>query len=173
MGRLRQAMIRVGVSLALSTGALALLGTGVAHAAGPDPEGTIYVADYETSSIDIFAPGATGNVAPERVISGALTGLAGPADVKVDSAGDVYSSNFNNGTITEYAPGAGGNVAPIKTIGGSNTGLTNNDDMSLAPDGTLYVGNDVQWHRQRVRTWCEWECNADPVALGLEHRVWQ
>ena len=69
MGRLSQLALGGGASLLLSAGVLPLLGEGVAHAAGPDPEGTIYVADFEANAIDVFAPGSTGNVAPERVIS--------------------------------------------------------------------------------------------------------
>lgn len=126
------------------TGALALLLTGVAllgpgvAAANPDPTGTIYVADYANNTIDVFAAGASGNVAPIRQITGSVSG---PADVAVDANGDVYSSNFNNNTITVYAPGASGAATPIRTIGGTNTGLCENDDISVAPDGTLYVGS--------------------------------
>jgi hypothetical protein len=123
---------------------VAAIGLGMfatAALANPDPVGTEYVANYGANAILVFAPGANGNVAPIRTISGPGTGISGPADVAVDAAGDVYSSNYNNSTITEYAPGASGNATPIKTIGGSNTGLASNDDMSLAPDGTLYVGN--------------------------------
>lgn len=113
--------------------------------AAPDPTGTLYVSDAGTNSIDVFAPGATGNVAPIRTIAGAATGLNAPADVKVDAAGDVFAVNSaeNGGSpsITEYGPGASGNVAPICTIQGSNTGLALPDDMSLATDGTMYVGN--------------------------------
>jgi hypothetical protein len=112
-----------------------------AQAAGPDPVGTIYVADFGANAIDVFAPGANGNVAPVRTIAGPTTELGGPADVAVDSAGHVYSSNFSTGTITEYAPGASGDAAPINTISGAATGLSQNDDMSLAADGTLFVGN--------------------------------
>lgn len=115
--------------------------TAISQAAGPDPAGTIYVADYAANAIDVFAPGTNGNVAPLRRIVGESTGLSGPADVAVDSAGDVYSSNFNNDTITEYAPGASGNAAPIRTIGGALTKLANNDDMSVATNGEIYAGN--------------------------------
>jgi hypothetical protein len=118
-------------------------GAAPAYAAGPDPQGTIYVADNGTSSIDVFAPGSNGNVAPERVISGPDTGLNGPGDVKVDANGDVYVSNFSGDSITEYAPGASGDASPICTISGSNTGLDANDDMSVEADGTLVVGNFV------------------------------
>jgi hypothetical protein len=137
-GRGRQALVVMIAACGLTLGM-----TGISQAAGPDPVGTIYVADYAASAIDVFAPSANGNVAPLRSISGSLTGVAGPADVAVDPSGDVYSSNFNTNTITEYAPGASGNVAPIRTIAGSLTDLEFNDDMSLAANGTLYVGNDT------------------------------
>jgi hypothetical protein len=134
------------LAVTLAASALTLCMTGVSDAAGPDPAGTIYVADYAASAIDVFAPSTNGNVAPIRSISGPLTGIDGPGDVAVDSSGDVYSSNFNDDTITEYAPGASGNVAPIRTIAGPLTGLEANDDMSLAANGTLYVGNDIGGH---------------------------
>lgn len=117
------------------------LTTEVALAKSPDPQGTVYVADYETNAINVFPPGTNGNVTPERVIQGADTGLDGPADVKVDASGVVYASNFYGDTITEYAPGASGDAKPICTIAGSNTNLDENDDMSLEPNGTLVVGN--------------------------------
>jgi sugar lactone lactonase YvrE len=113
-----------------------------ASALSPDPTGTIYVADAGTNSLDVFAPGANGNVAPVRTISGLATGLDEPGDVKVDAAGDLYTANFLADTVTEYAPGASGNASPICTISGSNPGLDRPDDISLAPDGTLYVGNN-------------------------------
>ncbi len=130
------------MSLAISIAAVPLvMGSMVASAKGPDPQGTIYVADYGRNSIDVFGPGAHGNVAPKRVLQGPSTMISGPADVAVDPAGHVYVSDFNSNAITEYAPGASGNAAPIRTIQGPKTELSNNDDMSLAPDGTLYVGN--------------------------------
>ena len=134
----------VTVSLLLSIVMVPVIGAQSAGAAGADPVGTTYVSDESAHSIDVFAPGTNGNVAPLRSISGSLTGLGpgfGPDDVKVDAAGDVFSSNFSGDSITEYAPGASGNVAPICTISGSNTGLDSNDDISIAPDGTIYVGN--------------------------------
>src|SRR5205814_1168460 len=73
-------------------------------AAGPDPVGTIYVADNPTGAIDVFAPGANGNVAPIRRI----TGLRGPGDVAVDSAGDLYATTgttTGEGAIVEFGPG--------------------------------------------------------------------
>lgn len=130
-----------GCCLALATVAVPLWGNAPAYAAGPDPQGTIYVADDGTNAVDVFAPGSNGNVAPERVISGPDTGINEPGDVKVSPSGDVYVSNFGGDSITEYAPGASGDASPICTISGPNTGLDENDDMSLEADGTLVVGN--------------------------------
>jgi hypothetical protein len=132
--------VRSAGTLAIAVG-LCAVNTGVAAAAGPDPQGTVYVADYATNAIDVFAPGSNGNVAPERVISGPDTGINGPGDVKVDPAGDVWVSNFNSDSLTEYAPGASGDATPTCTIQGANTGLDENDDVSLLPDGTVVVGN--------------------------------
>jgi hypothetical protein len=72
----------------------------------------------------VFAPGASGNVAPVATLTGSKTGLANPFGVVVDAAGRVAVMNGGGAnTVTEYAPGASGNVAPIATIAGSNTGL--------------------------------------------------
>ena len=146
MRRIKTTSLYLAICLLISMVIVPVLGTQAASAAGPDPQGTIYVADYGSNAIDVFAPGSNGNVAPERVIEGADTGINGPGDVKVDSDGDVWVSNFAAGdgignSITEYAPGASGDTTPICTISGSNTGLYANDDMSIEPDGTLVVGN--------------------------------
>ena len=127
-------------ALVLSAVAVPLVGTGNANAV-PDSQGTIYVADYGSNAIDVFAPGSSGNVAPERVISGSNTGLNNPGDVKVDAAGDVYAVNFTGNSIVEFAPQASGNATPICTLSGSNTGINTPDDMSLEADGTIVVGN--------------------------------
>jgi hypothetical protein len=124
----------------LAASGLTLGMTGISQAAGPDPVGTIYVANDNPDAALVFAPGSNGDAIPERTITGPNTGLGGePADIKVDSAGDIFVSNFGIGTITEYAPGASGDATPICTLGGSNTGLGENDDMSLEADGTLVV----------------------------------
>jgi len=73
-------------------------------------------------SVTEYAPGAAGNAAPIVTISGAGTGLSGPADVTLDPAGDLFVANAN-GSVTEYAKGADGDVAPIAAISGAATGL--------------------------------------------------
>ena len=143
MGRVLRLSLGAGASLVLCAGVLLpLADSGVAGAAGPDPQGTIYVTDWGANAIDVFAPGSNGNATPERVIEGSNTGIDVPGDVKVTPAGDLWISNAEGDSISEFASGASGNVAPIDTISGSNTGFDAPDDISIAPDGTLYVGND-------------------------------
>ena len=158
-----------------------MLGTQAASAAGADPQGTVYVADYGPNASTSSLPGSNGNVAPERVIQGADTGINGPGDVKVDADGDVWVSNFAEGdgvgnSITEYAPGASGDALPICTISGSNTGLYENDDMSLEPDGTLVVGNILDssgdgGNGGRVRTGILRQRRRPRKRSGVQHRL--
>lgn len=95
-----------------------------------DAAGNLYVASETaaitgnapvyTGSILVFAPGATGNVAPIRTISGASTTLGRLGGVKLDSAGNVYvvaeSATGTNLTVAKFAAGATGNVAPVSSF---------------------------------------------------------
>ncbi len=165
-GRIQAALRYVVACLLMSVVFLPLLEVQPASAASPDPQGTVYVADSGVDAIYVFAPGSSGNVAPERVIQGVDTDINEPGDVKVDAAGDIWVSNFFGDSITEYAPGASGDAAPICTISGSNTGLDENDDMSLEPDGTLVVGNftDLAADGGSVEVFAPGSCgNVSPV----------
>jgi hypothetical protein len=95
-----------------------------------DAVGDIYVASAAQNgpgaqSVNVFAPGATGNVVPIRTISGAFTGLSEPIGLALDPTGNLYVVNQAGGNtaVDVFAPLANGNVAPIQTIAGSNTGL--------------------------------------------------
>jgi sugar lactone lactonase YvrE len=46
-----------------------------------DAKGTLYTANWGANSINVYAPGATGNVVPLRIISGAKTKLAHPGSI--------------------------------------------------------------------------------------------
>jgi hypothetical protein len=79
-------------------------------------------------AILVFAPGATGNVAPARTIAGpsALPSTDSFASVAVAPDGTIFAasqatSNPQNPKILVFAPGANGNVAPIRTITGPTT----------------------------------------------------
>jgi hypothetical protein len=101
-----------------------------------DSKGYVYVANFSTltkpngpcqfegtgsggGEILVFAPGATGNVAPVRKISGSATRIDYATAVAVDSAGTLYvgQTNINSGNgadskVLRFAPGASGDVAP-------------------------------------------------------------
>jgi YD repeat-containing protein len=94
-------------------------------------------------AVEVFAPGATGNVAPVRTITGSATGLNillssysqhafgvhGIETVAVDAASNIYvaeygSQSIANAQLEEFAPGANGNVPPAAVLGGPLTSLT-------------------------------------------------
>ncbi len=104
-----------------------------------DANNNIYVVSGTTTkkggtldSVNVYAAGANGNVAPIRTISGPNTRLTNPDGVAVGADGTTYVANYGtvehgyevNPKITVYAAGANGNVAPIRTIHGAATMLS-------------------------------------------------
>ncbi len=97
-----------------------------------DPEnGELFVYNYSptqnTQQISIFRRGASGNVAPRRVISGSNTMIGPPGQltnkIAVSNDGRLFVAEANN-TILVFAPGARGNVAPSQIITDSTLGGT-------------------------------------------------
>lgn len=102
----------------------------------------LYVANYSSNSVTVYAAGTLGNVAPIQNISGGATGLQGPSGVAVDAMGNIYVSNDTGQSITVYSAGANGNAAPIQTISGSYTGLDDPSGIALNPvNSDVYVQN--------------------------------
>jgi hypothetical protein len=84
---------------------------------------TSFVTDPDhPSSITVYNRTDSGNVAPKRTISGALTKLAQPIGLAVDTVKDEVLVG-NEGSITVYGRTANGNVAPKRTIEGNLTEL--------------------------------------------------
>jgi hypothetical protein len=88
-----------------------------------DGAGNLYVNCYCEGAPAIleFSPTADGNVAPIRVISGALTSIY-VGGITVDAAGNIYHStttNYVTQSVMKFSPDASGNVAPdsILTVG--------------------------------------------------------
>jgi sugar lactone lactonase YvrE len=77
-----------------------------------DSSGTLYVADYEASTIDVFAASANGDVAPTRQI----TGVPEASGLWLDSSGDIWVGEAEDGTILEFANSANGAATPLATI---------------------------------------------------------
>jgi len=124
-----------------------------------DTAGKIYVtnrggmAPDGADSITVYAPGASGDVAPIAIISGPKTRLKLPQGIAVDSDGKIYVANDGNeeevepdadrfdqrprpdpaDSITVYAPGSSGNVAPLARINGPRTGLGHPMGIAVGP----------------------------------------
>jgi hypothetical protein len=114
---------------------------------GLDASGAVYVANSGATSntrwsITVYAPGATGDVAPIRTIKGHATELFDPQALAVAASGTIYvltSDKTGYPQINVYAAGANGDARPIRTIGGAATGL----DIGVLDDavakGRLYL----------------------------------
>jgi len=100
----------------------------------------LYVVNYGTNSITVYAAGASCNATPTTTIAGSNTGLNHPVGIALDAAGRLYVANLTD-TITVYAAGATGNATPTATIAGSNTGLNGPGAIALDAAGQLYVAN--------------------------------
>lgn len=74
------------------------------------PDGDLYVGDSE-NEVKVFAPGATGNAAPIRVLNTA----GEPEGLKVDPRG-YLAVIIDNLYVLVYAPNASGNDLPIEEI---------------------------------------------------------
>ena len=94
-----------------------------------DPiSGELYVYNYSPATgdrqISVFAPRASGDVQPTRVIRGAATQIGGPGQlnskIAVSADGRLYVAEANN-QILVFAPGVSGNVAPSQIIIDSTT----------------------------------------------------
>ncbi|HYW55046.1 MAG TPA: hypothetical protein VE826_13825, partial [Dongiaceae bacterium] len=109
------------VASATISGASTLLTSGTRLAA--DSSGGVWVANSSPAELLHFAPGANGNVAPDRVVTG-IVGVPGTltfdgSGVAVDSHDNVYTAAHGNGQtrVYELPANANGAAAPIASYG--------------------------------------------------------
>ncbi|HET9343432.1 MAG TPA: hypothetical protein VFO25_11015 [Candidatus Eremiobacteraceae bacterium] len=116
--------------------------TGLAAPIGVDNDGSGQLYVLEQSSFEVFAAGARGNVAPEFVVSGALTQLDNAQGIAVDPSGITYVTNSTGGNsyITVYAAGSNGNRGAIATIFDGQNFFFVPAGIALF-NGTLYVAD--------------------------------
>ncbi|HVA29449.1 MAG TPA: hypothetical protein VNF68_14805 [Candidatus Baltobacteraceae bacterium] len=104
------------------------------------PNGILYVANYEASTVTAYARNANGNVAPLRVLGGSRTQLNRPVAMALRS-GMLYVVNVSNASITAYRVSQNGDVSPTIAISGSKTSLASPSGIALDAAGFLYVSN--------------------------------
>jgi hypothetical protein len=98
-------------------------------------------------SVNVYAAGANGDVAPIGIITGSHTLLHGAVGIALGPRGGIYVMNYDSrsrpapGRVTVYAAGANGDVAPVRTIGGSNTGLFGSLGLARDAGGNIDAVN--------------------------------
>jgi len=104
-----------------------------------DAKKELFVVDLD--AVAIFDEDATGNVAPKRRITGALTTLSSYIGT-VSIIGDELIVNSGNARILTFNVTDDGNVAPKRTISGSNT-LLSGVHTAFLYNGELYAAVDT------------------------------
>ena len=114
-----------------------------------DSSGKIYVLNNGTAgnsaSIEVFAPGSRGDVAPIARIAGPATRLLSVNRIAVDSAGQIYVAievvdvDSQPAGILIYPPGSNGNVIPSATIGGVDSEIQNPWGIAIDLQGDILV----------------------------------
>jgi len=105
---------------------------------GTGPSNRVY------PGVSVFAPTATGNVAPTKSIAGDATGIFSPAQIALDSAANLYIANSavqGPASILVFNSGATGNVAPSSTLGGDKTNIYIPRGVAIDTAGNIYVAS--------------------------------
>ena len=115
-------------------------------------------SDSSVNSVSVYGADDTGNISPQRVISGANTGLQSPSGIYVDTVNnEIEVANTGNDSITVYPRTWNAstlNLAPTRVISGAATGLRGpggiyefNDEIYVTngPDDSITV-YDRNWN---------------------------
>ncbi len=108
--------------------------------------------NHALSTIERFAPGSNGNVAPASLLpvgsAQTQTTLQYPTDIAVTSNGTLYIADLTSnpaantppaGDIAIFAPDANGDTAPTAILGGPNTEIDYPSSVSIDESGNIYV----------------------------------
>jgi hypothetical protein len=106
-------------------------------------DGTAYVASR--GSVEVYAPGASGDAMPKRKITGSKTMLETFSEgVSLDSTFNIYVTSIGAhrpGRVTVYSPMATGDVAPIRMISGPASTLNAVNKIELDATDEAFVTN--------------------------------
>jgi hypothetical protein len=143
----------------------------------------LFVANFSDNSVTVYDPSANGNTPPLRTLSGAATGLHGPAGVAVDlTNNELFVVNrVTPFSVTVYSRTASGDTAPLRTLSGPATGLasplklaldlTNNELFVVNVGGSVTVySRTASGNTAPLRTISGADtglCNPEGVALDL------
>jgi hypothetical protein len=87
-----------------------------------DMAGSFYLADagdgHGHGRIEWFVGGLTGNVTPNRVVSGPHTRITDPVGVALDASGRGFVSDQASNKVLVFDADASGDVAPVATLVG-------------------------------------------------------
>lgn len=111
-----------------------------------DGGNTLAVANNGSITVFDLNMGA-GNIAPDRTITGAATGLTAQSGITF-FADDIFAGS-DSGVVRQFSDTADGNVAPLLTLSGANTGLGTNliDDVDIESNMLYladYMGGSVR-----------------------------
>lgn len=99
-----------------------------------DSKGRIYVAQ---TNLDVFAPGASGNVKPTITVSNAVR----PAGLAIGAHNEIYAVGHAKASIVVYAQPITSSSKPVRKIVGSATQLKTPYGITVDSLGNLWVAD--------------------------------
>jgi hypothetical protein len=101
-----------------------------------DKSGNLYVANYDSTGISVFTPGASTTPAFQF-----NAGMNGPFVPAFDSAGNLYVLNYSGDNVTEYMPPFSNASAVAKTFG-NGSGISYPYGLNIDAAGNVYAASD-------------------------------